>query len=374
MNVTFPDTETCEAHLAAMEAGPFSTFDTPAAVEASIASGDIAYDETKMETCLTAIAARDCDSLGGNPILTITACREALSGQVAKDGACVTHAACASGHFCSVAVQEKPCEGTCQPIGEGVCVNDGHCLEGQRCVYGPTGGACETPAAADGACESDQGCQPGLYCRHGDNGGTCRPLPGPNEPCDGQCAPGSNCEPDRETNVAVCVAMPVDGEPCRDFSCAEGHRCDFAESETATCVALLGEGEPCEVWECAHGLTCTGEPATCQGRAKKGESCANSAHCGTPHSLTWCNPDTDVCEPLPKGGEPCATFMQTGWPVNVCNPLEAWCNEALEEPACIAIKPAGASCESDVECGGEALGAGCVDGQCHRPQPEACEP
>lgn len=375
----FPNVGVCRDYLARVGFGGGSTFDSPDALEASIAAGRIQYDPVKGATCLAEATALGCDDFFARSPLALPACRAALVGTVAADGACIAHAACADGLFCSRPTEEARCEGTCAAIGAGRCDADAHCPAGQRCVHDwQVGNHCAAPSTAGAPCNVDEACAAGLHCPYAEGGSTCRALPAVGELCSGACVAGSTCALAPGAAESRCTRTPVAGDPCVDASCADGFWCDLDASEQGLCRARAASGEPCTASSCAAGLVCVGAPATCRPVAALGEPCVDDTHCGAYRAVTlaFCEPGSDTCALLPDVGEPCAALTRFGAPVLACNPVRGWCDESVAAPVCRAFKSHGRSCASGAECGGELLGGECVGlpASCFVVTPEICEP
>ena len=154
------------------------------------------------------------------------------SGQVCKDGDCVTSGGCSTDADCP---SGQVCQnGTCTTSGGG-CTSDFDCPSGQICQNGScvTGGGCST----DADCPSGQVCQNGTCTTSGSSGGNgmkicneadptcpapqqCVAVQGANGLCTIQCTPnGNECGADEN-----CDGILVDANQNTLYFCY--HKCD----------------------------------------------------------------------------------------------------------------------------------------------------
>lgn len=314
----------------------------------------------------------------------------------------------------------EPCEPACGPeaycdfeadrcarrpvIGES-CSPTETCAEGSRCAGEPP--SCrrvvETP---DEPCGADDVCPAGTFCVEGN----CRVEVPLGDPCNlrRNCPRGAICAPGVMDGPAVCRSPPAVGDPCfSGLPCAEGAVCAIDAFPNGTCASLPGEDEPCIDGSCGEGLYCafaTEGGDLCRARGAAGDDClnvgapfdgacrdglfcANAGECvepggeGDPCSSFstescrdgfWCDRasgtctaaqggDGDPCNPL--AAESCAGDLTCHCEANDWNQCGAVSREQVATDVCRPVRPAGAECFRDQECG--------LDAFCDRVDPDS---
>lgn len=237
------------------------------------------------------------------PMLDLfTPCRGSFRGTLAAGARCISSAACGKGLTCE---NRNPsgCEGKCVAIPAGMCLSDADCTAPKRCTEGLY--QCQVPAepAPEGAdCPVGTPCAAGLLCSY--------------EP-----PPGAEFDPDGH-----CVVAPAAGASCRWTN------------------------------RCAAGLDCRFDDMTCGVSPGIGENCGELVQCATPLA---CDDTTQACQVIPREGR---CLMELGQPT--CGGPN-WCDTSGSIPTCTPIRPVGAQCASEAECGRNP----CEGGVCGLPKP-----
>ncbi len=284
--------------------------------------GDLTFDPAKGRECIDAIAGFSCDELDmdRNPLGSIPACREALTGGKTTGESCSDDIECAPTLYCD---RSMACPGTCaEPVAAGGSCQLGQpCADGQVCFVPDSStdgtGTCMAPAGEGDACDTEDGppCGGALRCNtpDGETAGTCG----------------------REVDITTGAAT---GEPCglmsRDAAtlCADGLACVLSGGLTGTCQAAgIAEGESCPLAmpdPCAEGLYCDG--------------------------LMLPDTTTGTCKPLPAAGEACAP---PPGPFGDDGPFEDGlcaaglvCDQTESTPTCVAPKANDQPCRSSMVC------------------------
>ncbi len=285
-------------------------------------ASELTFDPAKAQACLDAIAGLSCSEFGfdDDPVGSVAACREALTGNKAAGESCSDDVDCAPTLYCDMSMA---CPGTCaEPVAAGgSCRGGQRCADGQRCFVPPTStdgtGTCVTPAGEGEACDTEMGppCAGELRCNtpDGETAGTCG----------------------REVTITSGAGM---GETCGLMSreeatlCGDGLACVLSGGLTGTCQpAGIAEGEACSLAlpdPCADGLYCDGLMP--------------------PDTLTG------TCKKLPAAGEPCAPppgpFGEDGpFEDGLCAPGLA-CDQTESTPTCVEPKANDQPCKSRAVC------------------------
>lgn len=239
--------------------------------------------------------------------------------------------ACGADQICSAGQCMAP-PSTCPPGG---CPRGSYCdLGSNRCVAG---------------CLSDAGCSAGQICtnrscvagcrKDGDCAGNhacvanqCQCTNGTTE-CSGVCvdtsSDGQNCgscghacsAPDHGTiscQASQCVSRCDSGYHLCDATCASDHDVATCGASCTPCTQPANGVATCDGTQC--GFTCNSGYVPCdQGCC---ENCATAGCSG----LTWCNPQTGLCEPGCAHNSQCSTSQ-------VCNTGKHAC-EATVDSSC----------------------------------------
>ena len=314
-----------------------SCFDTPRALwptgdfadlpvsslEDSVRLGLLRIDPEATQRCLDTLTTAPCDRIAdistyGPPIgpgnVVLSECSGVLAGQVPPGKPCRINEDYQS-------PEAYPC------VGNGVC--------GRVCT------ARVARAAGEACSDATDQCPPGTACRFG---------------------------PDNRYEQRCLGPTPQGGICGENGECASGLLC---ARSTATSVfdgtcRPLALGSPCAGnWECAYSYVCAGagphHPGTCQVGKPVGATCTTYLQDVNQILYSDCAPATHClyldgsgprCVDGAALGERCGT--QTGRYSEWVGCLEGYCNRAPGSDAtmgtCAPTKPAGASCESDVEC------------------------
>jgi len=133
---------------------------------------------------------------------------------------------------------------------------------------------------------------------------------------------GDSCVNDAICYEALCVAItaPVaEGEECNPAlelsACTSGALClDLDDDGQATCVKVPESGDAClsviGLLICGEGLGCF--DGTCLAAPGDGEACHTGGGNACGAGLE-CNLETEVCQPLPAGGEVCTFACVDGF-------------------------------------------------------------
>ena len=279
-------------------------------VQQKITAGTIAYDGTKAQACLDAIAGLSCDGLlqRDQP-----ACLAALDGKVALGGNCDLSEECKGSAICKST--SGTCPGQCAPLltAGQQCSQDSDCDSGLQCSSVTQ--LCVKPAAQGAACEyGAPPCGPGLLCLGKDDtaktsgvcynaiaalsadvGATCDPTAGT------LCKSGQSCIIDSyDATLAKlnwkCVQAGSYGadqacKPGFPDASASGYYCltgTGAAALNGTCTAVPDAKQTCGTGigaQCKTGAVCDAS-GHCQDYAPNGVSCTSdnmcySQYCGT---------------------------------------------------------------------------------------------
>lgn len=254
-------------------------------------------DEALMRECFTTIRDR-CLPFHEGPLL-VTACREMLSGSVARGAACDSDFDCAGDAFCGPEVQG---DGSCTrsvcvargDVGEVCAPEESSCTAGDAigradCVEGPEGGPAtcaltevSSNVALGQPCAETAVCAAGLVCVDATSSGTptcstpfaigadCRVQGHNNVPV---CTAGATCGYDGTTDSFACVteayvglgaACSVDDEPGKACDPFRRLRCDPG-ADTCVTIGDGSEGARCRTgltgFDCDDGLRCADDDA-----------------------------------------------------------------------------------------------------------------
>jgi hypothetical protein len=256
------------------------------AAVASAKAGKAHYDGAAARACLDATKNKDCAATS-----TPAVCDQVFTGTVPNGARCINDVVCVPGSFCARPTSDTaPCDGTCTPA-DTLCNKDSQCTGGRVCDWSMSTvtsmGTCANPVApgaAEQSCGTNNGCAPGLYC----------------------------------SSTSVCTAPAHAGEPCN------GARNGFPCADALLCVR-----------------SADGTSSTCMAAAAKGEACATTGQCGGPLTSLGCDPTSHVCVDLPSSG----ACLGTG--IFSCNPLTAFCDQAMATPSCQPFASKGASCSTN---------------------------
>ncbi len=193
-----------------------------------------------------------------------------------------------------------------------------------------------------GACALDEEC----------SSGSCGVPVCPELCCTGPCRParsagaiGEACELDRDCVAdtfcsADLVCQPLVGEAglCDDDAECEYHLGCIGPSDLmpGNCRALPLVGESCPYMRCAEvGAVCSAA-RVCERVGLPGAPCTTAADCSP---VARCDLDTGTCAEVPSLGEACTSTCAG----------ESWC-DFMTSQTCIAPRPDGQVCFSDLEC------------------------
>jgi hypothetical protein len=289
----------------------------------SLQHGLSRFDASKAQACLTSLAALSCDQLLRNEF--DPPCRQAVVGQVATEGYCVTNEDCQSA------------ADDCQARDVSGCIS--------RC-------APRVPAAAVGETCDDRPCGFNAVC-HADPAGN---------------------DPSR------CVALDAEGSTCNEQSCVDGAWCKPASADITggVCQHVVAGGTCQGSWQCPVPYACLipagSTSGTCGPGRKQGEVCTlqgiatvNGPFTDCAVSL-FCYPDSTnhfVCGVGRELGESCGDMDVGGM-----NPLSVPCRQGVcradagGNPHCVLDGKEGEACSGDRPCD---VGFGCdtATGKCH---------
>lgn len=198
---------------------------------------------------------------------------------------------------------------------------------------------CDTPPGA-GVSESIEAACSAAFTGKGADGAAC--FQGI-ECTSGNCAIPSGC--DEQCCVGQCKAEVLipEGSPCpNDGKCVEGAYCDT--EDMPVCKKQKGANEACSSpYSCVEGYVCDDQGGKCFKQSPTGSSC-NPTLVTSPceqSAAEYCHPDTKLCTPLPKPGEPC---IASGPFKDGCA-RDAYCSEGMckqfpiEGEACLGTMP-----------------------------------
>jgi hypothetical protein len=235
---------------------------------------------------------------------------------------------CQEGSWCrltvpAVLVGWHPC-GTCTPylqLGEA-CNDEVRCDSQTTCVDG----TCQARLANGEACDVDARCQ-SYNCDNGVCAAFSSPTLAMPEPARDRLGEecSSNCYPDPKTVCVdrVCVPPRDLGESCGNSDhCKQGLACDNDRCEWIAGCAGIELGGFCD-WMplCVAGAYC-GESRHCEAFPIAGDVCDEGALRSLGFSFgascgdgSYCNPQSDRCEPPLSNGTPCRDDAQcaSGW-------------------------------------------------------------
>lgn len=145
----------------------------------------------------------------------------------------------------------------------------------------------------------------------------------PGQACEEIEGYGDSCQKRALCYESLCVAITdpaAVGEECDPAleisACTTGAFCvDIDADEQFTCVKVPESGDACltVLMLCSDGLACI--DGTCLPGPGEGEAChmGGGNPCG---EGLECNNSTNVCQPLPEGGEPCTFDCADGFACN----------------------------------------------------------
>ncbi|MFL5306895.1 MAG: hypothetical protein ACJ8F1_16890 [Polyangia bacterium] len=230
-----------------------------------VAIGRVLYDGQKASACIDQInGLSSCShSVVRSPAL-LSACDQAVIGNVAPGGDCFFNEECVGGGTCQSAANcdswTQCCPGTCLAptptvrAGGDCSAMPVVCATGTTCVNmsGQSSSTCQPLVSTVGASCASVGCAGTLYCdpvtmtcqKGAARGGACNPVLD-NGDCDD---PRDRCD-----SSGVCLPRLAVGAPCTaDGTCVGWATCD---ATLHTCVELPGLGQTCLG---ANGLRCLG--------------------------------------------------------------------------------------------------------------------
>jgi hypothetical protein len=277
--------------------------------EGSIRAGRLRFDGDEAQECVQYLRDLSCDErLPPAPNGTIC---DVLEGQQEDGEPCLLTEECGGFSYCERTHEAVCVAGTCRP-------RPGHSQPvsgSQECAPGlvRVRGTCQPLSGEGGGCDSDLGCTAGLYCEW--SLGECRRFAVEGAPCsDGgaRCLPHLSCSEGRCQRLsdvgADCTPPQVGPEGFKDTECKKDLFCDGGGgTRLGTCRERLGPGERCFDDTCGSNLFCStmGETQqrSCQAFRQLGESCE-----GVPCAPgAWCDPDSEMCRPQGRLGEPCVS-------------------------------------------------------------------
>lgn len=224
---------------------------------------------------------------------------------------------------------------------------------------------CDTPPYAGVSSSIEQACS-AAFTGKGADGATC--FEGI-ECQSGNCAvEGMGCN--NQCCLGTCkaeVLIPDGGDCSMDGKCVAGDYCDT--EDMPVCKKQKGANEACTTaYSCVEGYVCDDQGGKCFKQSPTGASCnptLKTSPCEQA-AAEYCHPDTKVCTPLPKPGEPCVT---SGPNMNACA-RDAYCDNSTGTNVCKQFPREGEPCLGDVclgtlQCVGE-MGMGiCVRNPAH---------
>lgn len=218
-----------------------------------------------------------------------------LGFDAAKAKACVDSFAIALCDTAPSAGVSDSIEAACSAAFTGKGADGAACFQGVEC----TSGNCETESCTDQCCLGK--CKAEVLIPEG---GAC--------PNDGKCVAGAYCDTE---DMPVCKKQKGANEACSNpYSCVDGYVCD-------------DQGGKC-FKQSPTGASCNPTLAT--------SPCEQSA-------AEYCHPDTKLCTPLPKPGEPC---VASGPFMNACA-RDSHCEGSSGTNLCKQLPAEGEPCLGD---------------------------
>jgi hypothetical protein len=148
------------------------------------------------------------------------------------------------------------------------------------------------------------------------------------------------------------VCQPITDGQCRnDFECPEDHVCGKFDTRTGKviCAPLPGSGEYCgDRFLCRDGLVCDFQSFNCAAPAARGERCTG-LEIGMASCAEGLACRDGICDTPAGADEPCTFGMPS------CAPGLACAFDALGVPRCAKPSAIGEPCQSDEQCGRDAV-------------------
>jgi len=290
------------------------------------------FDLSAAEVCLISLSSADCSR--SNEFLAD--CDDALRGNTAVGGSCLSGYECASG---ACVEQESMCGRICETRGSvaALCSDNADCEPQLRC----RGAACQLRGRAGDGCDQTDDCATTLWCPSGPR--LCTVVPDVGDPCEPDLS-GDPCRGSLVCTLGVCEVGGDGAAICAvDRPCRPGFRC----SPSNACVDLVEPYGPClSTQNCPSFHECISE--ACVPFPALGEPCSGVLPCLQ-----------GVCIPGPEG---ICTLQPAGMPCSGANgpvggQCEGFCrDEGRGVYACVDLLPLGGRCVEDAEC---AIGSEC---------------
>jgi hypothetical protein len=274
-----------------------------------VQQGHILYDASKLEACLTAIAALSCQHTFDWYVTPPAACFALRGGtfqaQLATGSTCHTAAECTGG-ICDVT--SNGCPGKCAEfppeLGPGqACGPTDSCTSGYYCG---SSGKCVADVAQGGSCAGGEQCADGLYC---------------------------------DNTTATCLAQKTSGQCLQFDQCLPPEHC-FGLSPSGTpgrCENYRKVGESCVATECTFATYCDPMSSTCKESPKLGQTCGKMGQDVAMCIDSWCSAPVDSSGNFTSTGT-CQARLVAG---TACNP-----DRALDPYQCAP----GAACTGTAMC------------------------
>jgi len=274
------------------------------ALQTAIAAGKVAYDGSKLRSCLDVYPQLACDY--SNVSVLEAACGSVWGGAVASGGICNSSFECAStGVTNNCKSSTSTCPGVCSPrsgVGEA-CPSTDDCLENLACDA--TDHLCKVPLKSGDACGSSNPnggvCGGVTRCVQSPSGQSqCGSLLGTlgheGDICSGSlgCLVGLACTRTSEladggtSPIFRCEKPATATEFCQytlSNTCPDGQFCPYAltnGTSSSHCTAQIEPGQACTgnyLYECKGDARCAN--GTCLARQRVGGTCVSDVDCYT---------------------------------------------------------------------------------------------
>jgi hypothetical protein len=233
---------------------------------ADVVFNKVSFDGAAARTCVDAIRAQGCETLGSVYKKVEVACAGVFKGSVVEGGACLVDEECADGANCDVTMcmgDGVCCMGVCAKRPDLVAIGGdcamAPCVENAYCEIMDDGmgnitGTCKERVSNGEPCNSADACEEGLRCDVGGSG-NCYVLSKEGQPCNPNLQNGACLRVDNwcSTTDKTCSKLPVPGEPCTDKMNCMGH----AYCDGVTCQVKALEGQDCKTD--GSGAPCLGD-------------------------------------------------------------------------------------------------------------------
>jgi hypothetical protein len=260
---------------------------TPAYSQAdAVTKKRLAYDSSKAQACLDAIAKAGCSADAFNALGAT--CSGVFKGIVATGGSCLSASECAAGSWCD---------------------------QGNNAGTDGCSGTCKANAATGAPCGSPAPCNDSDYCDGNVMPNICKTLLALGADCrDGECGGVGYCKGYMQGPPEVlgkCSGLGQVGDACATSffgttNCSLGLWCNDVNPASAVCAQPVASGGDCSSFAaCADGLDCIG--------------LAFDMNTGAVTTKGKCGPFLDI-------GKMCTTMGESGCPLDSrCDTASASC-------------------------------------------------